>query len=285
MTPPIRISLEALTALRGHILAHFTRAGASEGQIRGDTDLWDMDLAGFLLAALRYAREERPLLGRGGVVLDAPEDDPWSLAFAVDEALPGYGAPLTIDGCIAALHRALPFQVIDTPAGRQVACPRAYACRAALLPDALRAVDPEIEIFGVVAEERWIRDPARRDQAFSAVLPRHWDPLHFVEIDGKEALALAGALLARRSGLEDPRKRRARSGWKAAAKAFTQLFGDGTRAFALGEVDLGDPFAHGHAWSAYDDAGNGSWGQVLVLVVTDGARAATLDVRWDVSTE
>jgi len=285
VTPPVRISLEALTALRGYILAHFIAAGASEGQLRGDTDLWDMDLAEVLRAAFRYVREERPLLGRGGVVLDAPEDHHWSLAFAVDDALPGYGDPLTVDGCIAALQRAFPFQVLDTPAGRRGASPRAYPCRGVRLPDSLRDVDPEIEIFEIVAEEHWIRDPTRREQAFGDLLPHHWDPLHFVEIDGDEALALAAALLARRCGLEAAGERRVRVGCKAAARAFTRLFGDGTRVFALGEVDLEDPLARGHAWSAYDDEGNGSWGQILVLVVTDGTRAAYLDVRWDVSSE
>lgn len=285
VTAPVRVSLEALTALRRYVLAHFIAEGASEGQLRGDTDLYDTDLAEFLLAAFRYAREEWPLRGRRGVVLDAPEDHHWSLAFALDDALPGCGEPLTVDACIAALQRAFPFQVIDAPANRRCACPRAYPCRRVHLPSALRDVDPEIEVFGIVAEKSWIRDPARRDLAFGELSPGYSEPLHFVEIEGRAALALAGALLARRRGSQSQGERGARGGYEAAASAFTRLFGDGTRTFALGDVDLEDPYARGHAWSAYDEEGNGSWGQILVLVVTDGARAAYLDVRWDISSE
>jgi hypothetical protein len=241
-----------------------------------------MNLCGMLLAALRYVREEHPWLGRKGAELDAPGDYPPGTAFKVSNTLPIHEEPLTFDACLASLCRALDLEVFDAPCARRAAWPRAYPYHLDHVPEALRELDLFEHVAGVVADEGWLSNPERRNEVLAEVVPPNDERASFVELDAETACTLACFLFA------GPERRRAHKGYRAAAAAFVRLFGRGTRCFAHLDLEggaLADPFVRGSAWSQYDAAGYGSWGQTLALVVTDGMRAAYVDAVWDVSSE
>jgi hypothetical protein len=280
-----RVPRAAVTALQGLVDRHLREHGWSETQALEDTSLDSMNLADFLLAALRYAREQHPWIGRKGVVVEATGDYDGRTRDALLDALPADDQPMTVDACVEALATTVPFVIADEPAGRGDAEPQVHPYYPHDWPAALAAQSPLECVFGVIAEEGWIRDRARRDQVLRAVGPIYYDGLSFVELDDETASRLASSLLA------GPRDRGSFKAHAAAARAFVHLFGARSRSFANRDFDeeaLADPFAHGEpaSWSYRDAHGDlCAGGTLLVLMVTDGARVARLDALWDTWSE
>lgn len=282
----IRIPRAAIDALRGQVEGFLGAHGLVDGACLEDTALEATSLGEFLLAALAYVREERPWIGRKGAVLAAPEDYPAGTLAALVDALPAYDTALTTDACLAALQRLCPLEIVDAPCGHRRPRPRVFHELFFALPAVLRDADLSHCMHLVVAEPRWLADPARRDEVFGEVLPANHEPAAFVELDPGVARTLAGFLFA------GPARRAAHTAYRAQAAAFVQLLGPTTRCFGSEGLRGGlpaDPFDPAtrcpSAWSRYDASGAGSWGSTLALLVTDGLRVAYLDALWDVTGE
>lgn len=264
----MRLHALAVAALRGHVERFLRAHGVDPGQPREDAELDTFTLVSMLLAALGHVRAAYPWPA------GAPGPDPPGLLPAVAAALPAYHAPLTADACVEALRRVLGFAVDAGPCQRHAAPPAVYPYMSFETDDSLRAADLADRVLGVVTDDGWLAEPARRDIVLAAALPANAEPTRFEALDRERASALAAHLL--------PGTDR-----HAAAAAFVRLFGDATLCFGLHDQgsERPDPFAHGHAWSRYDAHGYGSWGRTLVLAVTDGLRVAYLDALWDVTSE
>lgn len=282
---PIRVPRAASVELRGHIERHLAAHGCTGAEKLGERGLDDKNLAEFLLAALRLARERHPWIGRDGVVLTAPEDhapaDVWALAAALWRDDRG----LTADTCMEALASVVPLENVDAPAGTRDAEPRTYPYFPYDWPAALADREALDHVQGVVTEAGWIDDPARRARVFRAVGLIYYDELRFVELGEQISVRLAAALWA------GPENRGAGPAHMEAGRAFVRLLGDRARCFASREFtddELVDPFAHGEAigWSHRDELGDRcSGGLMLALLVTDGTLVATLDALWDTWSE
>ncbi|WAS97037.1 hypothetical protein [Nannocystis punicea] len=269
---PPRVPAVAVAALRCHVERFLRAHGVAPDTLCEDAEVDVVDLVGMLLAGLRHVRAAYPWLGRDGAIVEPPEPEPPGLLPAVARALPALDAPLTVDACVEALRRGCPFVIDEAQCGRRSAPPGVYPYMSLETDDALARDDLVDRVFGVVADDGWLAEPARRDAVLAAVGPVNAEPISFEALDREQARALAGHLLAGRLD---------------AAAAFVRIFGADTRCFGLrgqeGEGD--DRFARGHAWSCYDADGYGSWGRTLVLVATDGLRVAYLDALWDISSE
>jgi hypothetical protein len=278
-----RTALVELGALvERHLRAHGWDGVGSVGEVL----LLSTELAGLLLEGLAYVRERHPWIGRRGAVIEPPEAYAPELLGALADALLKLDedpeVPATLDACLDALAAVVPFEVSDAAAGRREAAPRAYPFSPVDWPSALADVSSSERVFGIIAEDDWLRDRARRQPALRAALPWMYDEATLVELDAGTAQGVARALFAGHDN------RGASAAYREQAKAWVRLFGPATRAFATRDFDLDelrDPFAHVEpsAWYALDHRGDSycCGGHALALVVTDGLRAAILDAVWD----
>jgi hypothetical protein len=278
----LRVPTLALTELRAQVEIFFTAHRRIEGAAIPEAELDLGNLSEMLLAALRYVREAYPWLGRQGAVIAAPNESPPGVAFRIESELAREHEAPTVDTCVEALKRALDIEFVDAPCGRANAAPRVYPYHLTAMPEALREADLFERILGVIAKDRWLSNSECRDEVLAAIAPPSQETPSFVELGTGRSHTLAEFLLAGRE------RRHTHAAYDAPANAFVHLFGDRTRAFGPSPLDgeaLEDPFAHASAWSLRDDDGSGSWGDTLVLILTDGTRAAFLDAVWNVSSE
>ena len=239
-----------------------------------DPSALDANLSAFLLAALRYTRDEHPWLGREGAVVDPSGDDPPDVGFALDDAL-ATDAGHSVDSCLQALQKVAPFVVSEEPCGHRRPSPRSYPWWPGV-PGDLAGASTSV---GVVASPGWIRDESRRDGVFRSLLGDNHEPLSFVPLRPHTATTLAHALLC------DTRRAADLSVAPGTAERFVRLFGGASCVFAPRGLDPAHPFAAGVSCSQYDQHGRGSWGRTASLLVSDGWRVAFIEVLWDVSSE
>lgn len=263
-------------------LQDFLAPFCSSGGPCAQGSLSTVELAAFLLAALEYTRDQHPWLDRKGAAQAAVPLElagPAELAcFALAEVLDEEPA-LPSEACWHALQRFLGFEVVEAACGHRRATPRPYRWWMSEdeLPGALRTARPEV--WRVVAEGDWFRQPAGRDEVFRALLGPTCSLTDFVDLRRDAAATLARWFLAQS---EPPLLD---TSLPPMASALVSLFGDTTRAFAPAGLDPRAPFRSGQSWSQYDAEGNGSWGHQTALVLTDGQRLASWEKRWDVVSE
>lgn len=277
-----RASRAAALALRGLLERHLGEHGWTGAEAFEDTTLDWMNLSAFLLAALDYAREAHPLFEPNDIAQGALEANGTGAHRALADALRRRDRAFSVDACVDALADVVSLEIVDAPSGRRDARPRAYLYDPTDWPPVLaHAVDWTDCVFGIVAEGGWVAQKALRDRAFRALSPVYYEGESFVEIDDETAVRLARALLA------GPGHHGSVDAHDTKARAFLGLFGGSSRCFAnrdFGAKEIERPFGHVEitCWSV---DGYCSSGRQLVLVVTDGARAARLDARWDISAE
>jgi hypothetical protein len=278
----VRVAPAAVLALRGLIERHLREHGWSGTEALEDTTLDGMNLSAFLLAALEYVREQHALIGPDAIAMRVPEADAAGAHRALVDAFPRRDHAFSVDACVDALASVVSFEIVDAAFDRRDASPRVYRYYPFDWPAALaNAVDWTECVFGVVAEEGWFADQARRDQVFRTLCPAYYEDESFTEIHGEAASRLAGFLLA------GPDDRRSVDVYETQARAFVRLFGSKSRVFANRDFDVDEienPFAHAEivCWSI---DGFCSSGRQLILVVTDGTQVARLEARWDTSAE
>lgn len=285
MTAPVvtRVSRAAVHALRGLIELHFREHGWSSAEYNEENTLDRFNLTTFLVAALDYVRELHPLLGPDGVAEAVPQARATGIHRPLLDAVLRIDlADISVDTCVDSLVNVMSLEIVDADFGRREARPRTYLCSPSGWPHILTSsVDWSDCSYGVVAEEGWLDDSTRRQQAFRAVYPEFYDEESFTEIQGETALRLASFLFA------GPKDWRSADAHEMQARAFVEVFGDQSRLFANRTFDadeIENPFAHVETVGWTFD-GYCSSGKLILLMVTDGARIVLLTALWDVSAE
>ncbi|WP_156040840.1 hypothetical protein [Chondromyces apiculatus] len=282
-----RFPCQAVPALRARVEGFLRSHGLLDGRARLDVDVHGLNLAEFLLAALRYTREAYPWVDREEEMLvqgrrgegklgKVPQVNLADAALTLWQALDS-GVP-SVDMCMAALWRVVPFEVSVGECGRRRPKPQCYRWVLAGEEEGRGVTDGWLEerVFGVVAEEGWLEEMAGRDEVFREVLPPSESSVAFVEIEAGAAVALVQALFAGAGGVGRGRGRASRE----QVEALVGLFGERTRAFAprgmvlaaTGELSEGEARRR-----AAQETGRGEWGSAACVVVSDGRRVAFVE--------
>lgn len=279
----VLLPAEAVQALRARVAAFLVEQGHAQGEGLDAVDVDNATLAGFLLAAVRYSRDEHPRTD--GSVATEPEIEAWSSPFALAHALADHAGPITADDIVAVVERVLALGASLEPHRRVTPAPWPYPHHVYPFPDALREVELFQHTFELVGATDWPDDLVRRDVLLRRVLTND-SVMHFVDLDAGEAARLAGFLIA------GPERWTDGAAQAPAAAALVRVYGPRTRCFGTPDLRglpvgalLEDSSRSAAAWSHYARWDSGSWGSFAALVLTDGRQLAYLDAVWDVASE